>query len=621
MSANRRLPILVAAALLAIWGAGMFGRGYWTPDEPREADISWRMSWQTPRAVPQLAGVAFCEKPPLTYWVAGAAMRAFGTEGWAARLPNLLYALLTAAAVAWLAGSLAGPLAAWVAAAASATFLLSYQVAIWLATDAPLLAATALALAAAQAGFSARTSRARLAGYSLMHVALGLGFLAKSAAAWVVPALALTLLIAWERRWRELLRWELWAGLLLQALMIGAWIVAVYTGPDGADHLRVFFWNNLVGRFTHVDAPADLQYTTGHRNSPGKYLLEMPAYLFPWTLLVLAAALRAWRERAAPHAAVRWALAGSVPSLLVLSAAATARNIYFAPALPALALLLGWWAREAIAAPARADILLTRATAGLVSLAALTGFAAVLLAMLDAGASADAPALPVTAAIAALGAAAALALCWRAWGAAGQRQLRVALPALLLAYCALLAGPASQAYRYVDRWQDLGALGTALKSDLGAAPLLLIAPDETPGPGSTSTYARRCLGPGCRRIRRQCTHSGCGCTRGAHPPTRWCSSTAVRCGRAWRRSPQVSGWETAFPRPRLARRRGCRTQGLTSCAATNCRTGGATPCSRPCPCPRPRRRRRRRQHAEGAGTGPRTARPGVPTRNPAPSRC
>src|SRR5271155_5069447 len=86
---------LVFAALLSIWCVGLLGRGYWTPDEPREADIAWRMSWQPQKAVPVLAGEAFCEKPPLTYWIAAAAIESFGPAAWAARLPNLLYALIT----------------------------------------------------------------------------------------------------------------------------------------------------------------------------------------------------------------------------------------------------------------------------------------------------------------------------------------------------------------------------------------------------------------------------------------------------------------------------------------------------------------------------------------------
>src|ERR1039457_1075681 len=99
-----RSPVaLLSAALLLTWCVGILGRGYWTPDEPREADIAWRMSWQTDKSVPLLAGEAFCEKPPLTYWAAAAFVRLFGTAAWAARLPNLLYALITALAVGLLA--------------------------------------------------------------------------------------------------------------------------------------------------------------------------------------------------------------------------------------------------------------------------------------------------------------------------------------------------------------------------------------------------------------------------------------------------------------------------------------------------------------------------------------
>src|SRR5580704_15365410 len=131
LSRPLRSPLaLLSAALLLIWCVGMLGRGYWTPDEPREADIAWRMSWQADKAVPLLAGEAFCEKPPLTYWLAAVPIRLFGSEAWAARLPNLLYALITALGVGLLARRSVGRAAGVVGAAAMSTFLLSYQVAI-----------------------------------------------------------------------------------------------------------------------------------------------------------------------------------------------------------------------------------------------------------------------------------------------------------------------------------------------------------------------------------------------------------------------------------------------------------------------------------------------------------
>jgi 4-amino-4-deoxy-L-arabinose transferase len=466
-------------ALLLTWCVGMFGRGYWTPDEPREADIAWRMSWQADKAVPLLAGEPFCEKPPLTYWLAAVPMGLWGKQAWIARLPNLLYALMTALSVGLLASRSAGRFAGLVGAATISTFLLSYQVAIWLATDAPLLASVSVALLGAYIGFYATTRKQRLRGYLLMHAALAFGFLSKSAVAWMVPAMAILTLSIWERRWRELLRWELYAGLLIQAAIILPWIWFVYHGADGPQHLKTFFWNNLVGRFAAVDAPPDLQYATGHRNSPGKYLLELPMYLFPWTLLALAAARRAWRQRRTlrhDNRAARFAIAASLPPLVLLSLAATARNIYFAPALPGIALLIAWWAREILAGPDLWDLRALRATSALLLLGVAVFAAA--LTLLGADVWSAIPRHGTFIAIAGVGLLAAAYFSARAWAAAGDHAV-YSQWALFLAYCALLIGPASQVYRQVDSWQDLAKISRAVERGAAGRPLILLAPDET----------------------------------------------------------------------------------------------------------------------------------------------
>lgn len=469
----------LAGSLMLIWAVGMFGRGYWTPDEPREADIAWRMSWQADKAVPLLAGEAFCEKPPLTYWLAAVPIRFFGAEAWAARLPNLMYAMITALSVGLLAARSAGRFAGLVGAATIGTLLLSYQVAIWLATDAPLLAAVSVALLGAYIGFYATDSPTRLRGYLLMHAALGLGFLCKSAVAWMVPALAILTLSIWEKRWRELLRWELWVGLLLQAAMILTWVGYVYEGNDGAEHLKIFFWNNLVGRFASVDAPAELQYAAAHRNFPGKYLLELPLYLFPWTFLAMAAARRAWRQgrkSLQDNRTVRFAVAASVPPLILLSVAATARNIYFAPALPGVALLIAWWAREILPGADRWDVRALRTTAAVLLLGVLAFIAA--FALIGVTARREVQGFAGSILIAALGLLVAAVLALRAWGQARDQAVH-AQWSLFLAYCALLIAPAYEMYRQVDGWQDLGRISRAIRQDAADHPLILLSPDET----------------------------------------------------------------------------------------------------------------------------------------------
>src|SRR5215469_17315522 len=283
------------------------------------------MTQQSDRSLPQLADIPFLEKPPLSYWMSAASLSVFGDSPAAVRAPNLLYALIGTLAVAALAlAMLADTGAAAIAALVAASSLLLYRAAIWLAPDACLLAGCALALLGAWQGYRAAPGKAKAAGYTLMHLGAAVGFMAKSAPGWLVPGLALLTLIAWERRWSELRRWELYGGLALQALLIGPWVLAVTRTPQGHDALLTLFWHNIVGRFTRVASPAALDYTSGHHNSPGKYFLALPVYLLPWTLLVLAALARAWaraRDPVPSGTAWRFSLAASVPFLILLSLA------------------------------------------------------------------------------------------------------------------------------------------------------------------------------------------------------------------------------------------------------------------------------------------------------------
>ena len=475
---TRRTLLGLGCALLLAWCIGMFARGYWTPDEPREADIAWRMSWQTDRAVPLLAGEAFCEKPPLTYWLAALPMKFLGTRAWVARLPNLLYAFITALSVGLLASRSAGRFAGLVGAAAVSTFLLSYQVAIWLATDAPLLAAVSVALLGAYIGFYATTSQERLRGYLLMHVALGLGF----------PVQKRSRLDGTGdgHSYTEYL-----GKALARTHPLGAVCRTADTGGDDS-HVGVVRvpGQRRPGTFENflLEQPRrPLRHRRGAgrfaiRGGPSKYAREIPdrtsVYLFPWTLLVIAAARRAWRQRRAlaDPRAVRFALAASLPPLLLLSFAATARNIYLAPALPGFALLLAWWAREILPGPDRWDIRAVRATAAMLLLGVALFAAALIVSAVDSWSGMRWPALYIAISLIGLLAAAALAL--RAWAAARDQPVH-AQWALLLAYCALLIGPASQVYGQVDGWQDLATISREVAADTAGKPLILLAPDET----------------------------------------------------------------------------------------------------------------------------------------------
>ena len=483
----RRWILVILLSLAPLWLIGTLDRGAWTPDEPREADIAWRMSGQRDWVLPQLAGRPFLEKPPLSYWMSAGAMRLFDPSVRAARAPNLLYAGIIAIAMGALGFAMDGAGAAVVAALVAGSAITAFRVTVWLAPDACLLTGCAVSLLGAWLGYTAPPGRSKLCGYLLMHAGAAAGFMAKSAVGWGVPGLALLTLIVWERRWSELRRPELYAGLLLQAAVIGPWIHAVAGTAHGGESLRILFWYNLAGRFTNIPAPAAYHYSTGHRNSFGKYFIELPVYLLPWTALAAAAAWRARkRVRLAAPLGTRWrfAVAACLPFLLVLSAAATARDIYAVPALLGVSLLIALHLSEAqrlAGAAGRDPLLWTRRLIAVISCLfavalAVLGVAGVTRAGAGFAGAADAAGF-------AGAAVAMLALVWlalrRAAGAQLQRQVLLAFHWTFAAYAAAFCITALAMFPTIDRWQDLPRLARQIRSDTRHESLALLNPDET----------------------------------------------------------------------------------------------------------------------------------------------
>jgi 4-amino-4-deoxy-L-arabinose transferase-like glycosyltransferase len=479
----RRWPLLVILALAPIWIIGILCRGAWTPDEPREADIAWRMSLQTDRTLPQLADTPFLEKPPLSYWMSAAAIEVYGDSPAAARVPNLLYAAVVALAVGALAFAMDGATAAIVAALVAGTAITAFRVSIWLAPDACLLAGCAVALLGAYLGYRAPPGRSKLFGYTLMHLGAAVGFMAKSAPGWLVPAVALVAIIVWERRWSELRRWELYVGLLVQVLLIGPWIYEVTRTEHGTDALLSLFWHNIVGRFAKVSGPSALDYTTGHKNTPGKYIIELPVYLLPWTLLAVAAVRRAWdRLRAGNDRSTPWrfAICAIVPFLVLLSVAATARDIYAAPILLGFGLLIALWLSEIVVGGrrptlSRLDRFAIRGTHVLVALIAV-GFAAalVIFALASPGLSGINHAINAVVVV-------TIALITLLFASNMQRSgdtLR-GLAWTYTAYAATVTLSGLAIFPVVDRWQDLPSLAKNIHEDTRVGPLALLDPDET----------------------------------------------------------------------------------------------------------------------------------------------
>lgn len=193
----RSAAALVAlAALLAFAFQGT--RALFDPDEGRYVDVALEMlssrDFVTPHLNPEHPHYT---KPPLTYWALAASLALFGQNEWAARLPNALFLVLTAACVLWL-GGLFLPRAPTFPATVWVTMLAPMMFANVITPDTPLafLETLAMALCTAALADPGRHDRSRL--IIAMWIVWGLAFMTKGPPG-LLPLAATVLVLALRR--------------------------------------------------------------------------------------------------------------------------------------------------------------------------------------------------------------------------------------------------------------------------------------------------------------------------------------------------------------------------------------------------------------------------------------
>lgn len=333
------LPPL-ALAMLALLGCN---RGLWTPDEPREAEISREMALNL-SVIPTLNGERFIEKPPLYYWTVAALFRVTGGASvLAARAVSVAAAAATLAIlVIW--GSAAHSRAVgWLSALMLATCVQFLVSAHWVLIDPLLMLTTTLAAWAAWQLLARRDSGAlRLLLYGSLILALWI----KGLIGVVLIGAGLVGYIVVDRpaHWRRLRPIACLSVLLLALLLLA---LAIWKQGGNA---ALWEWA-YVNHVQRLISPAG---SSGHRQPLLYYTWTLPFTLLPW-LLPLIEALRPSHWRRVQLAGLprlvdpaRYGALMSAAMLLLLSASATKRETYLLPVLPLIFLWLGirtyeWW--------------------------------------------------------------------------------------------------------------------------------------------------------------------------------------------------------------------------------------------------------------------------------------
>jgi len=321
--------------LLALTFCGIFDHGLWSPEEPRVAESGREMLDPNHNlAVPMLNDEPFVEKPPLVYWSIAISLWVFGTYDWAARIPNIFFALGTLIFVYLLGKRLFGKrglgIGAGLVLMTSAGFAyLSHRI----SCDTGLVFFVSGAIY-----FLYRAFNGSAWWYLPFYLSSCGGFFSKGFIAFAFLGLFFLVWVVWTGDWKQLRRARPWIGIPLLFIPIAFWFRELANYGQG-NLLYDFLIKNHLYRFVPVAG----KYYGVTRGQPFYFYLikELPTQFAPWIVILVLAIGHIWSKRREP--ATKFLVSWFAPSFLFLSASGTKFGTYLLPIIPPLALLVAEW--------------------------------------------------------------------------------------------------------------------------------------------------------------------------------------------------------------------------------------------------------------------------------------
>jgi 4-amino-4-deoxy-L-arabinose transferase-like glycosyltransferase len=337
------LPLLRSEAMYALIPQEMLAAGSWL--------------------APTLNGAPYLDKPHLLYWLNLLGYKLLGVSEWSARVPTLAMTVGEVWLTYLIGRRLVGPKAAWLGGFILATCIGFFVLHLHILTD----HLVSLSLVAALYGLLRWEETPGWRWTTLFFLALVAGFLSKGFIGVVFPVL-IGLLYAWQVRQRRLLRLFFSpGGLTLAVALLALWGWAAESANPG--FLQYQIVNEQIMRFLGRRQPPDV-----NSFSIAGFWLFLGIWLMPWTFILPSALYRFWQatrpgrqERVAGRLLLIWAAV-----ILAFFTLSSSRIEYYSlPALPPLALILGWRVNRYLETPGDRTIPWTLLALGLLGLALL----------------------------------------------------------------------------------------------------------------------------------------------------------------------------------------------------------------------------------------------------------
>jgi 4-amino-4-deoxy-L-arabinose transferase-like glycosyltransferase len=340
-------PLLILTILLAA-GVYLVGNGavsLWDRDEPRYAQTSRQMLQSGDWVVPRFLDEPREKKPVFIYWCQASAMEIFGESAFAARLPSAVFMTLTLIALATVLSKATDPLRALLTTFIFATSGLTILAAKMSITDGVLI----LFVTIAQLCLCA-ICRGRFTWPVAIAIGLAVGFGLLTKGPVVLGVIGMTLLALLVMRVIDRctqagpsgpgnpdlkVRLEIprhfsaktILAVFLAIAVVAPWLYAI------EQHIPGYTWRTLRTEVFNRATTAQ----EGHKGPPGYYLLTIWITFLPWSLVLPATLLHAWRNRQRPL--IRFALAAVIGPWIMFEIVATKLPHYLLPVFPALAFL------------------------------------------------------------------------------------------------------------------------------------------------------------------------------------------------------------------------------------------------------------------------------------------